>query len=112
VPINSPRYRWSELDGEQRAELNQQIVELTEAFLDDITHLQAGQSFGETTPSCCPRRPPSGRACRCSASANALPNMRLARNTDSSLLENDQAPPGVHPETSGKGGSAWHVARR
>ena len=49
MPINSPRYRWSELDGEQRAELNQQIVELTEAFLDDITHVQAGQSFGETT---------------------------------------------------------------
>ncbi len=40
MPINSPRYRWSELDGEQRAELNQQIVDLTEAFLDDITHLQ------------------------------------------------------------------------
>ena len=34
---------------EQRAELNQQIVDLTEAFLDDITHLQAGQSFAETT---------------------------------------------------------------
>jgi hypothetical protein len=49
VPINSPRYRWSELDGEQRAELNQQIVDLTEAFVDDITHLQAGQSFAETT---------------------------------------------------------------
>ncbi len=49
MPINSPRYRWSELDGEQRAELNQQIVDLTEAFLDDITHLQAGQSFAETT---------------------------------------------------------------
>jgi len=41
VPINSPRYRWGELDGEQRAELNQQIVDLTEAFLDDITHLLA-----------------------------------------------------------------------
>ena len=49
MPINSPRYRWIELDGEQRAELNQQIVDLTEAFLDDITHLQAGQSFAETT---------------------------------------------------------------
>jgi hypothetical protein len=32
VPINSTRYRWSELDGEQRAELNQEIVDLTEAF--------------------------------------------------------------------------------
>ena len=49
MPINSRRYRWGELDGEQRAELNQQIVDLTEAFLDDITHLQAGQSFAETT---------------------------------------------------------------
>jgi hypothetical protein len=48
VPINSPRYGWSELDGDQRAELNQQIVDVTEAFLDGITHLQAWQSFAET----------------------------------------------------------------
>ncbi len=48
VPINSPRYRWRELNGKQRAELDVQIVELADAFLDDIGDLDRGQAFDET----------------------------------------------------------------
>lgn len=48
MPINSPHYRWNELNGKQRAELDAQIVELTDAFLDDIADLDRGRPFDET----------------------------------------------------------------
>lgn len=49
MPVGTLRYRWQELTDLQRAALDEQIVELANAFCDDVRALQEGEPFADTT---------------------------------------------------------------